>query len=65
VLELVLFCHALADGFIPRTPNFSTPDPDLSITPNTLEQKAEAGSYLLNYFGFGGNNTVLVLEKRL
>jgi len=56
--------HALADGQIPQTPNFSTPDPELTVLPITMEQAAEAGFYLLNTFGFGGTNTVLVVEKR-
>jgi len=63
VLELVLFCQQLAQGVMPPTLNFSTPDPELSIAPITAEQPADPGSYLLNFFGFGGNNTVLALEK--
>ncbi|MDJ0807035.1 MAG: beta-ketoacyl synthase N-terminal-like domain-containing protein [Gammaproteobacteria bacterium] len=64
VLELVLFCRSLADGYIPATPNFTHPDPVLAITPLTSARPALAGTYLLNTFGFGGNNTVLALEKR-
>ena len=64
VLELVLFCQALTDGIIPATPNFAKPDPELSVQPITQEQPAQPGHYLLNTFGFGGNNTVLVVEKR-
>ncbi|MEN8180744.1 MAG: beta-ketoacyl synthase N-terminal-like domain-containing protein [Pseudomonadota bacterium] len=64
VLELVLFCHALADDIIPGTLNFSSLDPDLMIAPMTRDKQADAGFYLLNTFGFGGNNTVLVVEKR-
>jgi 3-oxoacyl-[acyl-carrier-protein] synthase-1 len=62
-LELALFGEALNQGFIPKTPNFETPDPELPITPLTEDLDARAGVYLLNYFGFGGSNTVLVLEK--
>jgi 3-oxoacyl-[acyl-carrier-protein] synthase-1 len=62
-LELILFAEALEQGYIPKTPNFETPDPELSLTPLSEDIDALNGVYLLNYFGFGGSNTVLVVEK--
>jgi 3-oxoacyl-[acyl-carrier-protein] synthase-1 len=62
-LELILFGQALRQGYIPRTPNFKHPDPELPLTPLSEELDARNGVYLLNFFGFGGSNTVIVLEK--
>ncbi|MEW8212597.1 MAG: beta-ketoacyl synthase N-terminal-like domain-containing protein [Candidatus Thiodiazotropha taylori] len=62
-LELILFAEALEQGYIPKTPNFEISDPELSLTPLQEDLDATDGVYLLNYFGFGGSNTVLVVEK--
>ncbi len=61
--ELVLFAGALQRGCLPATPGFETPDPALGVHPLVQTAAAQDGYYLLNHFGFGGNNTVLVLEK--
>lgn len=61
IVELVLFAGALEQGFIPGAPAH-TPDPDLAITPLAAPVPAMPGHYLLNQFGFGGNNAVLALE---
>ncbi|MGH8373503.1 MAG: beta-ketoacyl synthase N-terminal-like domain-containing protein [Gammaproteobacteria bacterium] len=63
VNELVLFGGALQLGFLPATAGFETPDPALGLQPVTTPGSAPDGYYLLNHFGFGGNNAVLVLEK--
>lgn len=63
VNELVLFGTALQQGFQPGTPGFETSDPKLGLVPIRTPGAAPDGCYLLNHFGFGGNNTVLVLEK--
>ncbi len=63
VNELVLFAGALQRGCLPATPGFETPDPALDVHPLAQMAAAPDGYYLLNHFGFGGNNTVLVLEK--
>ena len=62
-LELALFGNALSQGYIPQTPNFEQPDPELGLTPLTEDIDAPDGIYLLNFFGFGGSNTVIVMEK--
>lgn len=62
-LELALFGNALTRGFIPHTPNFENADPELDLSPLNNDADADSGIYLLNYFGFGGSNTVVVMEK--
>jgi 3-oxoacyl-[acyl-carrier-protein] synthase-1 len=64
IIELALFGNALVRGFLPSVPGFSREDPALGVRPLTVPAPAPAGHYLLNYFGFGGNNTALVLEKQ-
>jgi 3-oxoacyl-[acyl-carrier-protein] synthase-1 len=63
VNELVLYSGALSRGQLPATPGFEVADPDLKLQPLTRAAPAPPGVYLLNHFGFGGNNTVLALEK--
>ena len=63
VIELVLYAAALRAGFQPAAAGFESPDPALGLQLLTIEAEARPGYYLLNQFGFGGNNTVLVLEK--
>jgi 3-oxoacyl-[acyl-carrier-protein] synthase-1 len=64
VNEFVLMASALTVGFFPATAGFETPDPSLMITPARESTEALPGAYMLNYFGFGGHNTALVIEKR-
>lgn len=60
-VELVLFASALTQGFLPGAPGVR-PDPDLNVMPVEKSRPAQPGHYLLNQFGFGGNNSVLTLE---
>lgn len=62
-IELALLGGCLRQGFLPATLGFSQADPALGVSPMTLEAPAMPGQYLLNYFGFGGSNTALLLEK--
>jgi 3-oxoacyl-[acyl-carrier-protein] synthase-1 len=62
-LEAALFADAIEQGEIPATPNTTIPDPELDLIPIRSQEKAADGKYLLNFFGFGGSNTVLVMEK--
>lgn len=64
VNELVLMSAALRRGLFPATPGFRTEDPALGVAPTAAHGDAPDGHYLLNYFGFGGHNTILLLEKR-
>ena len=63
VNELVLYAGTLARGLLPATPGFETLDPGFRLQPLRQPVPAPDGCYLLNHFGFGGNNTVLALEK--
>jgi 3-oxoacyl-[acyl-carrier-protein] synthase-1 len=64
VNELVLLAGALQRGFFPATPGFSAHDPALGVFPTRNKTGAAPGCYLLNYFGFGGHNTALLIEHR-
>lgn len=59
--ELILFWQALANGFIPATAGIGADKSVLGISLNQHPQPAANGAYLLNYFGFGGNNTALLI----
>ena len=61
--ELLLMVECVDAGFVPSSPNFVHRDETLGWTP--LQQKMACGSglFMLNYFGFGGNNTSIVIEK--
>lgn len=61
--ELVLFASALRAGFFPGTPGFEVEDPALGLAPERLAREAGTGVFLLDYFGFGGNNAALVVER--
>jgi 3-oxoacyl-[acyl-carrier-protein] synthase I len=51
VLELVLFLACVDEGFIPKFPSQENHD------------LCSGGLFLLNYFGFGGNNTSLIVKS--
>lgn len=63
VNELILFAGALEQGVLPKSTGFTQEDPELkiSLTLDTVAAAAE-GNYLINHFGFGGNNTVLAIH---
>ena len=63
VSELLLLIECVDQGFIPGTPNFNHIDPDLQWAPIKEKQNCKAGNFLLNYFGFGGNNVSMIIEK--
>ncbi len=62
VLELVALLTCLRAGTVPPTSGFSEADPALGCHPVTKAEPFSAGRVMLNYFGFGGNNTSLILE---
>ena len=61
-LELAIFMACIDEGFMPKTINHKE-----SIYKNyvpLLEHKeCNSGVFMLNYFGFGGNNTSLIIKK--
>ena len=62
-VELIMFTEAVRQGFIPATAGFETPDEELAISPTTENIPADKGIYMLNYFGFGGNCTTLIVAN--
>jgi 3-oxoacyl-[acyl-carrier-protein] synthase-1 len=62
--ELVLFLESLKEGFIPKAIHFKNRDEECALTPNLEELEAKEGYYLFNYFGFGGNNSSLVIKYK-
>jgi 3-oxoacyl-[acyl-carrier-protein] synthase II len=63
-VELVTCLLAIRDGIVPPTINYEHPDPecDLDYVPN-IPREAEVKVALSNSFGFGGQNTSLVIKK--
>lgn len=62
VLETLAMAACWQAGWVPPTAGFDEPDPALGLIPVTRPETLPPGRMLLNYFGFGGNNGVLVLE---
>jgi len=58
----VISFMTIANGTIPPTINYANPDPAiaLDVVPNTA-RKAKVRTVISNSFGFGGQNTCLVL----
>lgn len=63
VLETLAMAECWQAGFVPPTCGFSQPDPASPLSPLTRPASIGSGRMLLNYFGFAGNNCVLVLER--
>ena len=63
VAELLLVMECVDAGFIPASLNFETLDSEFSQAPIGNVMSATSGHFMLNYFGFGGNNTSFIIEK--
>lgn len=61
-LELAIFMASVDNGFIPKTLNHTTPIIQ-EYSPLTNHKECDSGIFMLNYFGFGGNNTSIIIEK--
>lgn len=61
-VETAALIACLQDNFLPATAGFKTIDPEINIAPAGSPLPARSGVYLLNFFGFGGNYTSLVME---
>lgn len=63
-IATVACVKALQDNKVPPTINYATPDPecDLDYVPNKAED-LECNAVMINAFGFGGHNAVLVLRS--
>jgi 3-oxoacyl-[acyl-carrier-protein] synthase-1 len=62
--ELLLMTESVDAGFVPPCANFREADEELDAIPLRESLAVKEGKFLLNYFGFGGNNTSFVIEKR-
>ncbi len=62
--EALVCILSIRNGIIPPTINYDHPDPDcdLDYVPN-VARKAEVKTALSNSFGFGGHNSVLIVQK--
>lgn len=63
VAELVLMMEGLTAGFLPGSPNGTILDEEFTAAPLQQGMAVTAGRFMLNYFGFGGNNTSFIIEK--
>jgi 3-oxoacyl-[acyl-carrier-protein] synthase-1 len=61
--ELVLFCGLAERGYFPATPGVCAEPGDLDIRLHQKPAPIEPGVFLLDYFGFGGNNSALVIAN--
>ncbi len=61
--EIVIMCKYLEGGKLPGLPNEYPFDDELGISIPQKEFTVEPGIFLLNHFGFGGNNTALVISN--
>lgn len=61
--ELILFCQAVEDGFLPGTPGVAADGAAVGIQLLQSCQAVEGGHFMLNYFGFGGSNTSLIVSN--
>ena len=63
-VEAVFSILTMARGTIPPTINYDHPDPsiELDVVPN-VKRDADVASVLSNSFGFGGQNTCLVMAR--
>jgi len=62
VIEAALMSACLAEGRLPASAGFECFDESLGLAPITQAQAASKGHYMLNFFGFGGNNCSLIFR---
>jgi 3-oxoacyl-[acyl-carrier-protein] synthase-1 len=63
IVELALFAGALDRGALPATPGICAGDSDLNVVLNQERRTQQPGKFMLNFFGFGGSNTSLVVAN--
>ena len=63
-VEAVFSVMTMLEGVIPPTINYENPDPaiELDVVPNR-KREADVATVLSNSFGFGGQNTCLVMAR--
>ena len=63
-IEAVFTIACLEKRMIPKSAGFSTPDPDLGVTPVDCCTRIEGTIALSESLAFGGNNSVILLGTR-
>lgn len=61
-IETALMAACLQQGQLPVSAGFENADDKLDVTPLSSPKDIQAGYYMLNFFGFGGNNCSLILH---
>jgi len=61
--ELILFYRAIENGFLIATPGIGADSDALGVGLNQVERAMTHGHFVLNSFGFGGNNTSVVISR--
>jgi 3-oxoacyl-[acyl-carrier-protein] synthase II len=63
-IEAAFSLMTMREGVLPPTINYDNPDPaiPLDVVPNT-SRAAQVETVLSNSFGFGGQNTCLVMAR--
>lgn len=62
-METALMAACLQQRKLPVSTGFENVDDSLGVTPLTTTKTAGAGHYMLNFFGFGGNNCSLIIQQ--
>lgn len=65
VIESILITESVKRGFFPASLGYEEYDEELGIRPITDNLPIEKGTFLLNFFGFGGNCTSVVLSNKV
>jgi len=62
VLEIAIMISAIDKGFLPKT-IFCEDSMSANFIPLKEHKNCNSGTFMCNYFGFGGNNTSLIIKK--
>jgi len=62
LLEMAVLIDCIDAGFVPKTLNHKDPIIE-DLQPLKEPMLCSEGTFMLNYFGFGGNNTSFIIQK--
>jgi 3-oxoacyl-[acyl-carrier-protein] synthase II len=62
-LEVIWGCLCFLNNFIPKTLGFEEIDPDINLIPTTQVMPYQGKFFLSTSLGFGGANSVIILER--
>ena len=62
-IETAALMACIDAGFWPASHGLANADPECAIEPATAPRPCGNGLFLLDFFGFGGNNCALILER--